>query len=315
MKILITGVDGFVGPYLVRELAGNSPGSTRIFGTGWMDGENPPDGLEQFTRLDIRQKEEFRAYIVDLNPDLIFHMAALSSVAESLENPEETFQVNQMGTLYLLETAVKDLKLHPEIVFTGSADIYSSDCLPMTEDTPFRPLSPYAVSKAAADYLCGVYGKVHGLKVFRTRAFNHFGPGQSDRFVLSSFAKQVAMIEKGDQEPVIKTGNLDVERDFTDVRDVVRAYRMVSEHGKHGEAYNVCSGTTLKLSEILTELIGLTDVKINHAIDPERMRKADNPIHFGDCSRLNAQTGWKAEIPLTQSLTDMLNFWREKLND
>jgi len=318
MKVLITGVEGFVGRYLLKEVRANSAPGDVIFGIGCAETE--PDelpGLHQYTCLDITDFGAFNAYLTGIEPDVIYHLAAQSSVAISLEKPVETFRVNQMGTLYLLETAVKDLGCQPRILLVGSADIYRAapNGTPLAEDAPLQPLNPYSASKAAADFLGAVYGKQYGLTVLRTRSFNHIGPGQRPVFVMSSFARQIARIERHLQEGVLSVGNLNVRRDFTDVRDVARAYRLLIERGVPGEAYNVCSGKAVAISEMLEMLLGMTAAKIDVRRDPGRMRKSDNPVLVGNGAKIAEHTGWKPEIPLHETLENLLDYWRERVEN
>lgn len=316
MRILITGVEGFVGRYLLDEIRNNSSDSIEVFGIGFTE-ENRVDlgGRCSYTRLDITDFDRFREYLVETNPDIIYHLAAQSSVAVSLKNPEETFRINKMGTLYLLETAVKKLDCRPKILLVGSADIYraASGGKPMTEDTPIKPMNPYSASKAAVDFLGPLYYKNYGLKVINTRSFNHFGPGQAPIFVMPEFAGKIAEIEQGLIPPVISTGNLNIKRDFTDVRDVVRAYRMLMEKGSPGEVYNVCSGQAVEIAEMLKTLLSMTSAKIEVKTDPEKFRKADNPVLCGDNSKINKQTGWSPEIPVRQTLEALLEYCRKNV--
>jgi len=318
MNILITGIEGFVGPYLLRELREHVPTDTEITGLGYK--ELPADhfeGVSHYTRLDISDGDAFRDYLIKQEPDVIYHLAAISSVAESFQRPVDTFRINQMGSLCLLETAVKDLGCRPRILLVGSADVYRSrpDDKPMNEETQFRPLSPYAASKAAVDYLGVIYWRNYGLEVLRTRSFNHFGPGQEPVFVMSSFARQVAAIELGLQEPVVNVGNLNVKRDFTDVRDVVRAYRLIMEKGSPGDVYNVSSFNAVSIDEMLDMMLALTSVRIEKRIDPSLVRKTDNPVLAGDNTKLRDHTGWVPEIALKKTLNDMLNYWRDRLKN
>ncbi len=317
MKILITGIAGFAGRYLFQELLANSPKGTEISGLGNEDLKTSDfEGLSQYACLDISNFDEFRGYLIEQEPDEVYHLAAFSSVAESLKHPVETFEINQMGSLYLLETAVNDLQNRPKILLISSADIYLShpDGKPMKEDTPFNPLNPYAASKAAVDYLGDIYRKNFGLNVIRVRAFNHIGPGQLPVFAMSDFARQIARIEKGRQEPVLSVGNLEARRDFTDVRDVVRAYRKLMENGSPDEPYNVCSGNELSIEFMLRILLKMTETEIEVIPDPGRMRKSDNPVLLGDNSKLKDCTGWAPKISIMKTLEDMLNYWRDKVS-
>jgi len=318
MKILITGVAGFVGRYLLGELSENSLPGDELIGMGIEDiSIEECAGLSDYTRLNITDKDEFRNYLTRQRPDVIYHLAALSSVGDSLKRPVETFLVNQMGTLYLLETAVNDLSCKTKVLLVGSADIYKppKGVKPMNENTPFLPLNPYAASKAAVDYLGEIYWKNYELPVIRTRSFNHIGPGQRLSFVMPNFARQIARIERGLQEPILRVGNLSVRRDFTDVRSVVRAYRLIVERGVPGDVYNVCSGDAVSIEEMLNMLLEKTTADIAVKTDLKRMRKADNPILLGDNSKLKAHTGWQPDIPIRTTLEDLLNYWRKQVEN
>lgn len=249
-------------------------------------------------------------------PDVIFHLAASSSVASSWSTPAEMMQVNALGTLHLLE-AVRQLDLDARVVLACSAESYgqvAAERLPISEDEPFHPVSPYAVSKATIDLLAYQYFQTFRLQTVRLRLFNHVGPGQSARFVISGFAHQIAEIEAGRQPPVIQVGNLDAKRDFVDVRDVVRAYVMAAVQAQPGEAYNVASGRAISIREALDRLLALTDSVVDLVFDPARLRPSDIDLLVGDAGRLQAATGWRPEIELSQTLADTLDYWRNPQN-
>jgi GDP-4-dehydro-6-deoxy-D-mannose reductase len=250
---------------------------------------------------------------VEIKPDRIFHLAAQSFVPTSWKCPSETFAINAIGQINLFE-AILSLGLSPKIQVAGSSEEYGfvhPEELPMKETNPLRPLSPYAVSKVAQDLLAYQYFQSYGLKTVRTRGFNHTGPRRGDVFICSNFAKQIVEIEKQKKEPVIWVGNLDAKRDFTDVRDTVRAYWLSLEKGEEGEVYNIGSGKARSMKEILDMLIAIsgTDVKIE--VDHQRLRPSDVPILESDCSKFHALTGWEPHIPFEKSLEDLLDFWRE----
>lgn len=317
MVVVITGASGFVGSYLIHDLRTASTEKDNIYGIANDEiiGQAAKE-LDGSALIDITDHDALRKYLVELKPDVIYHLAAQSSVAVSLKEPGKTFRVNVMGTLNLLEIAHKDLDTHPLILLIGSADVYKSppDEQPITEETPFHPLNPYAASKTAVDYLGEICWKNYGLKTIRTRSFNHIGPGQATTFVMPSFARQIARIEKGLQDPVILVGNLNVKRDFTDVRDVVRAYRLLMKMGNPGDVYNVCSNRAVSIDSMLKMLMDLSTKTIEVRQDPERMRPADNPVLLGDNSKLVNLTGWKPAIPIEKTLEDLLNYWREKVD-
>ncbi|MFC1513943.1 GDP-mannose 4,6-dehydratase [candidate division KSB1 bacterium] len=316
MRIAITGAAGFVGNYLIRELRYKSVGEDEIIGLE--QAEFTKEALELLDgswKVDITEIGSLEKVLKEIKPDIIYHLAALSSVALSLKDPFKYFYVNQLGTLNLLEVAVNALDKHPLMLIVGSADIYnvSEDGKPITEETSFNPLNPYAVSKAGADFLAEIYWKNHGLKTIRSRSFNHIGPGQLANFALPNFAKQIARIERGLQEPVIMVGNLEARRDFTDVRDVVKAYRLIVENGTPGEVYNVCSKRGYTVGEALDMLLDLSQVDIDIERDPERMRPSDKPVLIGDNNKIKRDTGWQPEIRIEKTLEELLNFWRLKV--
>jgi len=254
--------------------------------------------------------------VEEIRPDYIFHLASQSFVPMSWKAPADTLETNITGTVHLFE-AVRKSGCKPSIQVAGSSEEYGlvrPDEVPIRETNPLRPLSPYGVSKVATDLLGFQYFKSYGLKIVTTRAFNHTGPRRGDVFVTSNFAKQIAEMEKGVREPVISVGNLNAQRDFTDVRDVVRAYWLSLQKCKPGEAYNICSEKALKIQEVLDLLLSLSKKK-NIAVrpDPTRMRPSDVEVLLGDCSKFKKATGWKPEIPFKKTMGDLLDYWRKKL--
>ena len=245
----------------------------------------------------------------------MFHLAAQSFVPTSWKLPVETFAINALGQINLFEALI-DLKLNPKFQIAGSSEEYGKVYeheVPMKETNYLRPLSPYAVSKVAQDLLGYQYHQSYGLKTVRTRGFNHTGPRRGDVFVTSNFAKQVAEIEKGLKPPVIHVGNLDAKRDFTDVRDMVRAYWLATEKCEDGDVYNIGSGTTYVMQDMLDMLLGMSTVKVKVEVDPARLRPSDVPILLADASKFVAATGWKPRIPFETTLRDLLNYWRESV--
>jgi GDP-4-dehydro-6-deoxy-D-mannose reductase len=248
-------------------------------------------------------------------PEKIFHLAAQSFVGTSFHAPQETLTTNIIGQLNILE-AVRSLGINPYVMIAGSSEEYGlvyENELPIKETNPLRPLSPYAVSKVTQDLLGYQYFKSYGLNVVITRAFNHTGRRRGEPFVSSNFSKQIAMIEKGKQEPIIHAGNLEAIRDFNDVRDIVKAYWLSLEKCKPGEVYNICSGKGYKIKEVLGILLSLTKVKVKITQDPDRLRPSDVPVLIGDSTKFRAATGWHPEIPFEKTLQDLLNFWRENV--
>ncbi|HME54299.1 MAG TPA: GDP-mannose 4,6-dehydratase [Candidatus Lokiarchaeia archaeon] len=305
MKALITGIDGFVGPYLAIHL--KSLGYTTV-GT-YLVGS----GIDESSRhMDITNKQEVLDIISEEKPDYIYHLAGFSSVAASFSNPEKCMDINVNGTKNLLDS-VKSVGIKPRFFVVSSAEVYGvPDYLPLNEKHPLTPQSPYAESRVEQERLCIKYAKKYGFHIVISRSFNHTGPGQSDAFVLSSFAKQISDIEKGLQQ-TLKVGNLDAVRDFSDVRDVVIAYQLLMEKGKSREIYNVCSGKYHSIKELLNMLVALSTHEINIEVDPARKRPSDIPVLYGDNKQCIKQTGWQIKISIEKTLSDLLEYWRAKL--
>ena len=265
--------------------------------------------------LDLRDADAVRDLVAHIRPDRIYHLAGQAFVPRSFAAPWETLEVNIRGTLNLLE-AVRALKLETRILVVSSAEIYgaaAADSLPLTESAPFMPSSPYSVSKIAQDMLAWQYARAHSLYTVRVRPFNHIGTGQSADFAVPNWASQIAAAELGLREPIVAVGNLAAARDFTDVRDVVRAYALALERGAAGAVYNVCSGVPQTMQHVLETLIGLSQTPITVRVDPERVRPIEIPVLYGSYARLQADTDWRPQISLAQSLTDVLNEWRARL--
>lgn len=296
MKALITGAGGFVGPYLTAHL--ESMGDV-VVGT---DAE-----------VDITDGDGVRRAFLEIRPDVVYHLAAASHVGTSWAAPVEVLRVNTEGSLNVFLAALEaDVQ---RVLLIGSAEQYgrlTPELMPVAETTPLRPVSPYGASKAAAEMMASHAFHGRGLPVVATRSFNHLGPGQSEALVASTIAKQVAEAERAGGGTV-RTGNLEARRDFTDVRDVVRAYRLLVERGEPGEAYNVCSGREVAIQDIADHLAGRARAEVRFELDPERLRPADVPAVRGDNTKLCAATGWSPEIPLEQTLDDVLAWWREHL--
>jgi GDP-4-dehydro-6-deoxy-D-mannose reductase len=269
----------------------------------------------QLWTLDLRDADAVRDLVARIRPDRIYHLAGQAFVPRSFAAPWETLEVNIRGTLNLLE-AVRALKLETRILVVSSAEIYgaaAADSLPLTESAPFVPSSPYSVSKIAQDMLAWQYARAHSLYTVRVRPFNHIGTGQSADFAVPNWASQIAAAELGLREPIVAVGNLAAARDFTDVRDVVRAYALALERGAAGAVYNVCSGVPQTMQHVLETLIGLSRTPITVRVDPERVRPIEIPVLYGSYARLQADTDWRPQISLAQSLTDVLNEWRARL--
>ena len=311
-SVLVTGASGFVGPHLAAALRACG---ARVYGVA----SDPPRRslpLEGWHTADLLDLGSLERVVEAVRPDAVVHLAGQSSAAKSFEQPVETFRINATGTWNLLE-AVRKHTPKARTLVVGSGEIYGP--LPegtrAGEDAPFNPVSPYALSKAAADALAELHARAHGLDVVRTRSFGHTGPGQEPRFVVPSFARQIAAIERDGVEPVLRVGNLEVARDLTDVRDVVRAYILLLERGGTGEAYNVCRGEPVRLTEVVRMLAERSRVKVRIEVDPARVRPADVPWLVGDPARLERDTGWRAEIPFERTLEDVLEEWRGRADE
>jgi len=315
-KALITGITGFVGSHLAELLL---PKGYEVYGTvrprSSMENIDHIKNKVKLVEIDITDPHSVLKVVGDIKPDYIFHLAAQTFVPSSWNAPTETLNVNIMGTLNILEAARK-LDIETRIQIAGSSEEYGKvykDEVPIRETNPLRPMSPYGVSKVAADKLAVQYNMSYGLKTVVTRAFNHTGPRRGEVFATSSFAKQIAMIEKGKQEPVIAHGNMEAQRDFSDVRDVVRAYEISLQKCKFGDAYNICSGKAIIIKDMLDTLLGFSKVKITTKFDESRARPSDVEILCGDCSKFREQTGWKPSIPFEKTMEDLLNYWRKRV--
>ncbi len=318
MRALITGITGFAGSHLADYILENHS-DVEVYGiVRWRSRRENIEHLEGRIKLvegDIRDYISVKRVLDEVRPDLIFHLAAQSFVPTSWKAPQETLTTNILGEANIFE-AVKELGLSPSIQVAGSSEEYGlvrEDEVPIKETNPLRPLSPYAVSKIAQDFLGYQYFMSYGMRIIRTRGFNHTGPRRGEVFVCSNFAKQIAEIEKGLRPAVIKVGNLDAIRDFTDVRDMVRGYWLAATEGEAGEVYNLCSGRGYRISEVLDMLLSLSRVKVKVEQDPERLRPSDVPVLIGDCTKFKEKTGWEPRIPFERTLEDLLNYWRERV--
>lgn len=317
MRVLITGITGFVGSHMAEYALAQG---AAVFGSGrWRSKTDNIDHLRSRITLiecDLRDMSSVRALVEVSNPSHVIHLAAQSFVGASWQAPAETISTNIMSQVNLLE-AIRGLKLSPRFLAVGSSDEYGlvhEDELPIRETNPLRPLSPYAVSKIAQDMMGYQYCKSYGLPILRTRAFNHTGPRRGDVFVESNFARQVAEIEAGLCEQTVHVGDLKPRRDYSDVRDIVRGYWLLLERGEPGEVYNLCSGRTWSIQHVLDFLLAQSTVKrIAVKVDPVRLRPSDVMVLEGDASKIEKATGWRAEIPFEQTLTDLLDYWRERV--
>jgi len=315
MKALITGITGFAGSHLAELLLKEN---LEVYGIArWRSKTDNIDHIREHLRIenaDIRDGYSLQKVMRKVKPDYIFHLAAQSFVLESWNSPLETLGTNILGCANLLE-AVRLAGVDPTILVTGSSEEYGlvhPNETPIKETNPLRPQSPYGVSKVAEDLLSRQYHRSYEMKTIVTRAFNHTGPRRGEVFVTSSFAKQIAEIEKG-KEPKIYAGDLSPKRDWTDVRDVVKAYWLVVKLCTPGEVYNICSGQAWSIREMLFTLCTLTDADVETVEDPDRMRPSDIPILLGDCSKFMEQTGWVPEISFEDTMRDLLNYWRERV--
>ena len=301
MKVLVTGGTGFVGQHLVQFLSAKP--NVEVFGVGG-------------GQCDINDAAAVRCLVEEIRPDRIFHLAAQSSVPVSWRFPAQTMNTNVMGQVHLLE-AVRQAGLTPLVLIACSSEEYgvvSSEQIPFKENQILRPLSPYGISKVAQDLMAEQYFQTYGLPIVRTRAFSHTGPGQREDYAASNFAQQIAAMEAGQREPVLKVGNLEAIRDFTDVRDVVKAYWLALEKGKAGDVYNICSGIGRKIGDVVDVLASSSRIKIKIQKDTQRMRSSEVPLMIGDGSKFKIRTGWTPEIPFEKMLEDLLNHWRQRIH-
>lgn len=318
LRILITGVAGFAGSHLADYAA--ALGGVEIHGIAHRDNDLTVAGLPPTVTIhvgDLTDKRFTADVVGEVRPDRLFHLAAQASIGASWSDPVATFTNNVVSQLSVLD-AVVERSPESRVLSVGSADAYGlvrPDELPISEDQPFRPMNPYAVSKITQDMLALQYHLAKKLDVVRVRPFNHIGPRQRDDFVASAFARQVAEAEVNLRPPVIRVGNLDASRDFTDVRDVVRAYWLLLEKGKPGEVYNVCSGRAVVIRELLEMLVAQSQRKLSVETDPARQRPTDVPVLMGDSTRLREATGWVPERNLAETLTDLLQYWRGRVQE
>lgn len=307
MKALITGVNGFVGNYLSKYLIdkGYSVYGTVIEDDITMDNVN-------IKKMNLLNKDEVSETIKSINPDCIFHLAGQSAVGLSWNEPTLTMNVNINGTINLLD-AVRENNINTKVLIIGSSDQYGvikpEDC-PISEEKQLNPTSPYAISKMAQEQIAKLYVNSYKMKLIMVRAFNHIGPMQSKNFVVSDFASKIAEIEKG-AEPIIRVGNLEAYRDFTDVRDIVHGYVMLMENGEIGQVYNIGSGNAYKINDILDILLSLSNTKIKVEIDPERLRPSDVPIIQCDNSKIKSHVNWETKYNIKNTLKDTLDYWRK----
>jgi len=315
-RSLITGIGGFAGSHLAEALleAGDIVEGTRSPRGSLANIRHLTDRVAAH-RCDIRSPSETADVIRRCRPDVVYHLAGITNVPESEADPRGVLETNFLGTLNLLEAMRREAP-GGLFVFISSSEVYGRVLPgdnPVCEDHPMAPVHVYGLSKFVAELLVEIYQKTRGLGVLRLRPFNHIGPRQSDRFVCSSFARQVARIDQGMQEPVIRVGDLTPVRDFTDVRDMVRAYRLAAERCAPGSLYQIASGKGVPIASVLEDVLSLTDIPIEVREDPSRLRKSDIPVLFGDSTRFSQATGWRPSFPLPESLRDIFRFWKKQI--
>jgi len=291
--VLVTGARGFAGSHLVEHLR-----KSGTVVTAW--------GRQE---VDLLDRDAVSRAIADLKPTVVYHCAGVSHVGESFDNIGDTLAANVLGTHHLLD-ALRSAGVKARLLITGSSLVYRQSDRALTEDDPIGPATPYALSKLAQEMLGQRGIKEDGQEVLFSRSFNHTGPRQDASFAAPSFARQIARIEKGRTTPEITVGNLDAARDLHDVRDTVRAYAAIVERGTPGRIYNVCAGQTYKIRDVLERLVAMSRVPVTIKVDVARYRPSDNPVLLGDRSRIGRELGWEPDIPLDQTLSDLLDYWR-----
>jgi GDP-4-dehydro-6-deoxy-D-mannose reductase len=314
LRALITGIAGFVGAHLAEAIRAETDWEVWGAVIGSVERASAMSGARILT-TDLREPEQARVLVETAQPDWIFHLAAQAYVPQSWADPWDTYQTNIRSQLNLLE-AIGRLGLSARILVVSSNEVYGyvrAEDLPLNENAPLRPNSPYAVSKLAQDFMALQYFLDRKMPIIRVRPFNHIGPRQNERFVAPSFARQIVEIERGRREPVLHLGNMAAQRDFTDVRDMVRAYILAIRQGEPGEVYNIGSGRARSVREMLDIMLAHCPVKIAEEIDPAKFRPSDTPISYADPSKFKRQTGWEPRISFEQTCVDILNDWRARL--
>jgi GDP-4-dehydro-6-deoxy-D-mannose reductase len=304
---LVTGAAGFAGRHLLT-LLGTSP--TPL--VAWSREPHPAEHGVTWRQVDITDKTAVEREIAGMAPARIVHLAGSSHAGQSWQNSLQPLRTNVLGTHHLLE-AVRHHVPACRVVVVTSAMVYQASAEPLSEAAPLAPSTPYGLSKRAQDQLALAAAGDDGLQVVVARPFNHIGPGQDPTFAVSSFARQIALIESGAMPPVIHVGNLDVERDLTDVRDVAEAYSLLLDLGTAGRPYNICSGTAHRIGDVLDRLIALARVPVTVVVDPDRLRPSDLPRLLGDPSRMRSELGWSPKRSLDDTLRDTLDWWRASL--
>ena len=316
-KILITGFSGFVSNHFIDYLSSLDQ-NFEIIGITRSSTNFPKykNLIINIYQGDLKDDHFVKEIVATAKPHFILHLASDSSVAYSWKNPIKSFQNNTNIFLNLIE-AVRLLEFDCRILSIGSSEEYgvvNKNSLPLTEQQILNPISPYAVARASQEMLGNVYSKGFGLDIVSTRSFNHFGPGQNEKFVIASFVKQIIERKKGIMDIPLQVGNIDIIRDFLDVRDVVKAYWLLLLEGKKGEIYNVCSGNGVSLKEVIQKIELLADVDFSYEINTELVRPADNPVIIGSNELIKTELGWYPKITLEESLKDIINYWEKKYN-
>ena len=303
---LVTGATGFAGSHLVDHLLEEEPSVAAWAHLRGRESHQDRDDRVLWNSVDLLDRQAVAKALSELRPSAIYHCAGIAHVGESWSQPVRALSVNVLGTHHVLE-GVRDARLDCPVLVTGSALVYRPSTGLIAEDDSIGPSDPYGVSKLAQEMLAA---RAAHAAVFIVRPFNHAGPRQSANYVTSSFARQIAEIEAGRREPVLRVGNLDSRRDITDVRDTVRAYRLVVRHGKPGRPYNVCSGHAYSIRDLLEALMRVSQTSIRVEVDSDRLRPSDNPVIAGNRARISTETGWEPRIPIDRTLEDLLDYWR-----
>ncbi|MEJ2422729.1 MAG: GDP-mannose 4,6-dehydratase [Acidobacteriota bacterium] len=308
MKILITGITGFVGHYLRPLLEG--------YGHEVWGMVTPEEAVQlpQIVRADLRDRLAVEKALLEVNPSAVVHLAAQSHVASSWGNPEISFEINTLGTLHLLE-ACRRMPFPPRILHVSTAEVHGQvkpENIPLDEHAPLNPVSPYAVSKTSAELLAHQYFIGYHLPVIRVRPFNHTGPGRPPTFALSDWARRLACVSLGKHDPVLEVGNLEVRRDYLDVRDVVNAYRLLLENGTPGETYVLGRGEGYWLKDLLRQVVEISGQTVEYRVDTKRLRPADVPLLVANPAKIKQETGWEPRITIEQTLEDLYDWWLEK---
>jgi GDP-4-dehydro-6-deoxy-D-mannose reductase len=316
--VLVTGAAGFAGSHLLEHLSPVASGSPAASGlsrktnvVAWARSAPPPElaRLARWETIDLLDRDRVRDRMAELRPSQVYHCAGAAHVGDSWARTTDTLSANVLATHYLLD-AIRRANVQCRVLVPGSAHVYAPSAVPLAEDARVAPASPYALSKLAQEQLSAQAFAQDGVETILARVFNHSGPRQNPSFVASSMARQIALIERGALEPVIKVGNLDAERDLTDVRDTVRAYAMLMDRARPGTVYNVATGVARSTRSVLETLLSHARVPVRVEIDSERLRPNDIPVLVGNPTRLREATGWTPQIPFDQMLADLLDYWR-----